>query len=285
MTRAEKNKMPKRRYVLPDFFEDEKMGSLPADARLLYISMWCYADDKGRAKGGAAAMKSWCYLYDDSTGIKRVRELIALLEQEGRIVTYEVNGESFYVVPRLPNHQWIVNASASKLPKPPRDKLEALGLDKNAIDELIDDRPWKKQNGVSTNPDKSGALEADNSALAIFEYWKKVNGIRRGVLNSTRQSHILARQKEGYSISQIKRAIIGNRISDWHQKNGHYDIELICRNAVKMDYYIGLYREWVENTGGYEESILFSEPEKSMFDRHSDSDELDNLGGDLFDKI
>lgn len=270
--------MAKRRHILPDFFEDEKVGGLPPDVRLLYISLWVLADDKGRGKGGPPVFKSWCFLYDDKTGLKRVQEMVDLLEREGRILTYEHNGESYFVVPRLPGHQWITNASVSKMPKPPKERLEKL-VEPVVVKELLDDRPWKKQNGVAVDPDEE--VETKSSDVQVlFEYWKKVNQMKRGVLNDKRRGHITARLKEGYSVEDLKRAIVGNRVSEWHQENGHRDIGLVCRNAEKTDNFLRIYNKWEDDTGGWDEEVLFTVPEKHMFEPKKKEDEQD-----LFDQI
>lgn len=64
-------------------------------------------------------------------------------------------------------------------------------------------------------------------------------------LGDKRRKVIASRLKEGYSVDELKRAIDGCKASPWHQgqngnKRKYDDIELICRNASKVDQFIGL---------------------------------------------
>lgn len=74
----------------------------------------------------------------------------------------------------------------------------------------------------------------------IFEYWKAATNHPRAKLDDKRRRAIAGRLKDGYSIADLKRAIDGCIASPWHQgQNGNRrvydDIELICRNASKVD--------------------------------------------------
>lgn len=58
------------------------------------------------------------------------------------------------------------------------------------------------------------------------------------MLDDKRKSKILSRLKQGYSVEQIKQGIIGCSKSDYHVERKHTDIELICREASKLDRFI-----------------------------------------------
>lgn len=73
----------------------------------------------------------------------------------------------------------------------------------------------------------------------IFEFWKTTFGkSNQTVLDSKRKGKIHARLKEGYSVDQIKQAIIGCSKSTYNVENKYTDIELICREAGKLDRFI-----------------------------------------------
>jgi hypothetical protein len=89
-------------------------------------------------------------------------------------------------------------------------------------------------------------LTLDSSPVAaIFAHWQQVMGKPRSRLDDKRRKAIAARLKEGYTADQLKRAIEGNKASPWHQgqndrRTCYDDIELICRNASKVDHFIAL---------------------------------------------
>lgn len=84
-----------------------------------------------------------------------------------------------------------------------------------------------------------------NEIQEIFEFWKTtLNKNSRTALDNKRKSKIQARLKDGYTVDDIKSAIIGCSKSDYHmgkndQNTVYNDIELICRDATRLDQFIG----------------------------------------------
>lgn len=75
----------------------------------------------------------------------------------------------------------------------------------------------------------------------IFSFWKSTfNKGDRTKLEGKRERVIKARLNEGYSVDEIKTAIINVSKSQWHIDNGQTDIELICRNQINLDKYLAL---------------------------------------------
>lgn len=73
----------------------------------------------------------------------------------------------------------------------------------------------------------------------VFEFWKVTFNKRSNtVLDKNRKSKIQARLKEGYAVQDIKQAILGCSKSEYHIQGGYTDIELICREASKLDRFI-----------------------------------------------
>lgn len=75
----------------------------------------------------------------------------------------------------------------------------------------------------------------------VFDFWKQTFGKTGTVkLTAKRKKNIHARLKEGYSLEDIKAAIVGCSNSEFHMgKNQdckiYDDIELICRNGEKLE--------------------------------------------------
>jgi hypothetical protein len=81
----------------------------------------------------------------------------------------------------------------------------------------------------------------------VFDHWKLVMGKNSStLLPGAREVNITARLRQGYTVEQLKRAVDGCFRSDRNMARGEYagqgkhnDIELICRNPVKVDQFIG----------------------------------------------
>lgn len=83
--------------------------------------------------------------------------------------------------------------------------------------------------------------ELNNQVKEVFEHWQLIMNKPRSILNKKRKRKILDRLKEKYSVDDLKRAIEGIKKSSYHMRKGFDDIELICRDAIKTDKYIGFY--------------------------------------------
>ena len=68
----------------PEFWSDEKTGSLSFSARLLFIGMWNYADDDGIIKARPEYLKSSIFPYDLIT-CGEVEESLKEIENENLI--------------------------------------------------------------------------------------------------------------------------------------------------------------------------------------------------------
>ncbi|WP_446089869.1 replication protein [Acinetobacter sp. 1124_18A] len=79
----------------------------------------------------------------------------------------------------------------------------------------------------------------------IFEFWKTTFNSSKTVLTEKRKKKIEARLEQGYSVEDIKKAIVNCSKSDYHMgKNErgtvYNDIELICREPEKLDRFISM---------------------------------------------
>ena len=98
-----------------------------------------------------------------------------------------------------------------------------------------------KQKHTSAEPSAARVSAFKTELSEVFEHWKfvfKKNAATK--LNDKRKTKIVARLKDGYTVDQIKQAINGCAASEYHVQNHHTDIELICRDAVHTDRFIGM---------------------------------------------
>lgn len=112
--------MPRIRTVKPEFWEDEVVGLLPRDARLLFISTFNMADDEGLLRWTPAYIKAQTFMYDDDLNLKHVEHLMALLTNAGLLHPYVggVARQQMAVVVNFRKHQKINRPQKSKLPPP-----------------------------------------------------------------------------------------------------------------------------------------------------------------------
>lgn len=76
----------------------------------------------------------------------------------------------------------------------------------------------------------------DRIVQALFDYWVKAcnKNPKKVVLGEKRRAVIVARLKE-HDPEYIARAIDWIAASEWHRENGKQDIELVCRDEVKLE--------------------------------------------------
>jgi len=103
------------RTIKPEFPQSESMGRISRDARLMFIQMWPLADDSGRLRGNSRMLASLLVPYDDDAP-SLIDGWIAELEQEGCIVRYLADGQTYVEICNWLIHQKIDKPSQSKIP-------------------------------------------------------------------------------------------------------------------------------------------------------------------------
>lgn len=293
--------MPRDRKIKTEFWEDIKMQSLPDSARLLYMAIWNFSDDKGRSQGDAADWRSriwkrprpvlsvvpdakakWGFRVEATVTEMTIAEVefcLDYLEREGRIIRYEVSGQEFLCAPFMIFHQWINKPSPSRLPKPPKGKVEAILLDKpdygaKAVKEVMDDKPWHSKDRAvgkgsteteaeagkeeKPKPKKaSGRVKEDTSApengnaiaKRVLAEWIKVTDRDAGkvLLNTKRREKIYARLNEGYDEADLRDAVRGIVLSEFHMGDNdrgkiYDDLFTILRDGGQVEKFRDLYR-------------------------------------------
>lgn len=100
------------RTVKPEFWTDEKTGTLSLPAALLFLAMFNLADDKGRLRGVPSLLKAQAFPYRPEIDIEA-----ALSELLGRklVRPYKVGGQSYLEIVNFLKHQVINKPSKKKL--------------------------------------------------------------------------------------------------------------------------------------------------------------------------
>jgi len=119
--------MPRIRTVKPEFWEDELLGVMPRDARLLFIATFNMADDEGILRWTPAYIKAQAFMYDDDLTIKDVNQLMQCLTDTGLVFPYigGVARQQMAVVVNFRKHQKINRPQHSKLPPPSLGNYQA----------------------------------------------------------------------------------------------------------------------------------------------------------------
>lgn len=101
----------------------------------------------------------------------------------------------------------------------------------------INQEPLTNNHNIkNNNVDLSARRE---SVVQVFEFWKTIFGKNAATkLNAVRERKIKQRLDDGYTVEQIKTAIVNCSKSEFHVQGGHTDIELICRDGIKLDRFI-----------------------------------------------
>lgn len=110
---------PRIRTVKPEIWQNEKVGDLSRDARLLFLGLITMADDEGRFRARLPLIVGHVFPYDDDAA-KRVPAWLREIEAEGLVVLYQVGGKPYGWLPGFSEHQRINRASESRIPPPQR---------------------------------------------------------------------------------------------------------------------------------------------------------------------
>jgi hypothetical protein len=109
--------MARIRTIQPEFWEDEKIASLPIPCRLFYIGTWNLADDNGVIRGNPVILKSKIFPYDENLRVGEVQKWLDALVKARMLIPiiYDPNKdpkgsqggsvESYYVIRTFHSHQ------------------------------------------------------------------------------------------------------------------------------------------------------------------------------------
>jgi len=93
--------------ITSEIFFNEKVGSLPAGGRLLFIGIFSNADDDGRLKASPKFLKARIFPYDDDISSDDVQSWRDQCRDIGLIRVYSKDGKEYLDVPGWLEHQSI----------------------------------------------------------------------------------------------------------------------------------------------------------------------------------
>jgi hypothetical protein len=110
--------MPRIRSIKPGFFKSEDVSALPFRARLTWVGLWTQCDDHGRYKDSVRLIKGDIWPLDD-VSLRDIEEDLSILEEQRRLVRYEVDEKRYLAVVNWHAHQAINRPGKPKYPAPP----------------------------------------------------------------------------------------------------------------------------------------------------------------------
>lgn len=137
------------RSIKPEFFADQDLAEdLPnRDARLLYIGLWGLADEHGRLRGDARAIKGQLFAFDDDLTAEAIDALIDMIAGSGRAVRYRVGRAVYLFLPKLADHQRLEpDKVPSRLPSPDDDQAEHIMI--RSSENFPDESAWGANSSV-----------------------------------------------------------------------------------------------------------------------------------------
>lgn len=141
--------MARIRTIKPEFFTSEDIVSLSPLARLFYIGLWCEADREGKLTWKPFTLKLR-YLPADQVDIN---DIAGELINSGLLFTYEVDNDSYAIIPKFLKHQVInMKEAQSKIPFPNSHKFTGIHMNSPEFTEKLTGKgKERKGNGKEGN--------------------------------------------------------------------------------------------------------------------------------------
>lgn len=111
--------MARQRMVKPDFFDSESLAMCSFAARIAFIGLWCFSDDKGNTKASVRKLRKQIFPNEDMRDAE-FEGLLSELEEVGCIREYDVDGDRYINVPNFLTYQTVKNPSKTNIPPPPK---------------------------------------------------------------------------------------------------------------------------------------------------------------------
>lgn len=245
--------MARIRTVKPEFWTSEQIAECSPTARLLFIGIWSFSDDRGIHPASIKRLKMEVFPSDPITDAG-IQAMVDELESAGLLLAYKVADAAYWQVTGWARHQKIdkptyrhpqpggavqrapVQASPPQNSTPPRG---AVG-DKSGSPRVRNGMESKGSKALSGSPDAADILSHLNKRAGRSYQPVKAN-----------LSLIVARMKEGATADEC-RAVIDAKVAEWA---GNPAMQTYLRpetlfGATKFAGYVGQLGQSVSQGGG-----------------------------------
>lgn len=118
--------MARARNIKPSFFTNEILGTLDPIIGMTFVGLWCLADKEGRLEDRPLRIKAELFPYREGTDINGY---LTVMEREGFIDRYEVDGVKYIQVVNFEKHQSPHHTEKAKgFPPKPKGRKPSKGL-------------------------------------------------------------------------------------------------------------------------------------------------------------
>jgi len=151
--------MARNRMIKAAFWDDEKLGRISRDARLLYIGTWNQSDDCGVVKGNPIWLRNQIFPYDEDVTKEMMTGWLTELVGLKMMFPFQAHGEMYYWIRNFKKHQSINRPSGPQNPEPPAELIAQYGdSEVSAQGEEEEGSASCRDNSVDTH----GALTEDS---------------------------------------------------------------------------------------------------------------------------
>ena len=272
--------MARARNIKPAFFDNDELADNDPLGRLLFIGLWTIADCNGNLEWRTKRVKKQLLAYDDCC----IDSLAINLDKSGFVRFYSDGDKLYLNVINFEKHQNPHKNEKSKgteIPEYNEEYRQVVDLNRLTINR---DLSGLKRNDSTSNPadslnlipdslnlipdsledKKTLSTKADNRAYEIYIFWCDVmkKSTARTTLSPKRKKVIESRLKDGYSVDDIKHAIVNcsntpHNMGKNSNNQKYNDIELICRNPENLE-------RFRDNSGSPQKELYSSTTEQNI---------------------
>ena len=193
----------KIRSVHPRFFNDPQLARISPHARLLYIGLWCYADDEGRGDWLPKQIDGDLFPHEPV----RILDLLDELKRIGKVECYSVGGRDYFWMPAFSRWQNPKYKRDSKIPPPPSGVgpglspiLRQLGEDSGTAFP----NPVQREGEGEGEGDGVGEGDTHTPAKRLAEVWGCPTSAAAGVCDSLTGIELLTDHQLRNLVAQAK---------------------------------------------------------------------------------
>lgn len=225
------------RTIKPEFWQSEDLANVSDKAKLLAIGLLNIADDEGYLKSHQAIIKSQLFPFtEESLNIHGM--LIELSNANYLTMLKGSDGKDYVCITNFNKHQKINRPSPSKI-------KASLEFTEHSLNDHGGLTIGKERKGTGKGKEQGKELTKSTSVdlvKEVFDFW--VSQMRKDPsktkLSDKRKKSIRERLKDGYTVEQIKSAVVGCSLDAFSmgqndRRKPFNDIELICRTAEKLE--------------------------------------------------
>lgn len=166
--------MARKRMIDPSFWDDETLGVMSSDHRILFIACLSNADDEGRLKGSPEFLRKMAFGYRDDISVSDVDQWIRELCASVRgLVRYVVDGRTYIEFTNWGKYQTINRPSKSSIPpyihgafseSSVSPHAEEKGIEKKRIEEKEKEKGKEGADAPTAAPTCSAADSVDDES-------------------------------------------------------------------------------------------------------------------------